>query len=84
MEPPSLKSEGTFQITGRGIMKVLRLADLPKGYKIGLGDPVRIDDQDWRCVGIERYATSPPRETGGILVRPLSDQESPRSAALEP
>lgn len=67
-----LTSAGTFEITGRGTIKVIDPATLPPGYTLHVGDPVRIDGQDWRCVGIESHRH--PDGKIGVLVRPLTEE----------
>jgi hypothetical protein len=57
-----LTSTGTYEIPGRGTIKIL-----PADSKVRVGDPVRIDGKDWICVGIESH--SKPGEIG-VLVRP--------------
>ncbi len=63
-----IQSTGTFQIAGRGTIKVLGDDALPKGYRILVGDRARIDGEHYVLCGVEM--TSPRRRGGfGIIVR---------------
>ncbi len=61
-----MKSKETFDIQGRGIVKVIEAKDLDKTYNVG--DDIEIDDIEWVLTGVEML--SPPRrEHVGLIVR---------------
>lgn len=74
----ALSSAGTFQIKGRGTVKVIRLSDIPRGVVLRVGDPVVIDDQDWIIAGVDMVSPRPD-DTIGILVRRKSNDRGPET-----
>lgn len=76
----SLSSAGTFQIKGRGTVKIIRLSDIPRGVVLRVGDPVVVDDQDqdWIIAGVDMVSPRPD-DTIGILVRRKSNDRGPET-----
>lgn len=67
-----VRSEETFRIGGRGTVKIVRSADLPRAR---VGDVLRIDGVAYELRGV---ASAPVGEFVGLVVRPaeMATQDS--------
>lgn len=65
----NITSLETFNLGNRGTVKIVKLDDIPRTYHIG--EPIRIDGEDWKIAGVE--SCRPHRNDGlvGVVVRPL-------------
>ena len=67
-EVVELTSTGTFQISGRGTVKVVHP---PDRVVIRVGDTVRIDGALWSVQGVELTSPRRPGDPTGLVVRPV-------------
>jgi hypothetical protein len=74
-----MRSQQTFNIKGRGIVKILKLSDIDETYRVG--DRILIDGTWWNLKGVE-MTSSPQKEDIGVIVEPEEVEENKKYLSI--